>query len=153
MSCMQNKLVEIVLEDDVPKTNKSSISFDYENFIPEEKVQTKIEEVFNSFKIVGTVFDTYIIIEKEDKVYFIDQHAAHERQLYDKIMASVESNKVMSQSLFVPIEISLNEKEINFLAPSEPVPCMRILFLKKWKIDLGLKKKKSWKTDWTTAYT
>ena len=115
ISCMQNKLVEIVLEDDVPKTNKSSISFDYENFIPEEKVQTKIEEVFNSFKIVGTVFDTYIIIEKEDKVYFIDQHAAHERQLYDKIMASVESNKVMSQSLFVPIEISLNEKEINFL--------------------------------------
>ena len=115
ISCMQNKLVEIVLEDDVPKTNKSSISFDYENFIPEEKVQTKIEEVFNNFKIVGTVFDTYIIIEKEDKVYFIDQHAAHERQLYDKIMASVESNKVMSQSLFVPIEISLNEKEINFL--------------------------------------
>ena len=115
ISCMQNKLVEIVLEDDVPKTNKSSISFDYENFIPEEKVQTKIEEVFNNFKIVGTVFDTYIIIEKEDKVYFIDQHAVHERQLYDKIMASVESNKVMSQSLFVPIEISLNEKEINFL--------------------------------------
>ena len=36
-----------------------------------------------------------------------------------------------------------SEKEINFLALSEPVPCMRILFLKKLKIDLGLKKKKS----------
>ena len=35
-----------------------------------------------------------------------------------------------------------SEKEINFLAPNEPVPCIRILFLKKGKIDLGLKKKK-----------
>ena len=115
LSCMQNKLVEIVLEDDVPKTNKSLISFDYENFVPEEKIQTKIEEVFDDFKIVGTVFDTYIIIQKNDRVYFIDQHAAHERQLYDKIMEGVESNKVVTQSLFVPIEINLNEKEINFL--------------------------------------
>lgn len=34
------------------------------------------------------------------------------------------------------------EKEINFLAPSKTVPCVRILFLKKWKIDLGFKEKK-----------
>ena len=68
-SCMQNKLVEIVLEDEVPKTNKSSISFDYENFIPKENIQTKIEDVFDNFKIVGTIFDTYIIIEKENNIY------------------------------------------------------------------------------------
>lgn len=39
------------------------------------------------------------------------------------------------------------EKEINFLAPSKTVPCVRILFLKKWKIDLGFKEKKKKKVE------
>lgn len=111
-SCMQNKLVEIALEDKQETNNNVSYSFkEFNNF----KEQVKVDEVFHNFIVVGTLFNTYIIIQKEDSVYFIDQHAAHERQLYDKIMESVSKNEVSSQPLFMPIIINLNDKEIDFI--------------------------------------
>lgn len=111
-SCMQNKLVEIALEDKQETNNNLSYSFkEFNNF----KEQIKVDEVFHNFIVVGTLFNTYIIIQKEDSVYFIDQHAAHERQLYDKIMERVSKNEVSSQPLFMPIIINLNDKEIDFI--------------------------------------
>lgn len=111
-SCMQNKLVEIALEDKQETNNNVTYDFtEFNNF----KEQIKVDEVFHNFIVVGTLFNTYIIIQKGDSVYFIDQHAAHERQLYDKIMESVSKNEVSSQPLFMPIIINLNDKEIDFI--------------------------------------
>lgn len=118
-SCMQNKLVEIALEDKKQETN-NNLSYDFKNLNNFKNFnnfteQVKVDEVFHNFIVVGTLFNTYIIIQKEDSVYFIDQHAAHERQLYDKIMESVSKNEVSSQPLFMPIIINLNDKEIDFI--------------------------------------
>lgn len=117
-SCEPNKLVEIALGDE-NKQVKQEVN--YENLYSKLPVneQTKVEEVFNNFEIIGVIFNTYIILQKGEFVYFIDQHAAHERQLYDKIMESVSKNEVTSQSLFMPIEIELNDKEINFLTENQ----------------------------------
>lgn len=117
-SCEPNKLVEIALGDE-NKQVKQEVN--YENLYSKLPVneQTKVEEVFNNFEIIGVIFNTYIILQKGEFVYFIDQHAAHERQLYDKIMESVSKNEITSQSLFMPIEIELNDKEINFLTENQ----------------------------------
>ncbi len=114
-----SKLVEIAIEENEKIKPEEPVS--QQNFATSLPVneQTKVEEVFNHFEIIGVIFNTYIILQKGEFVYFIDQHAAHERQLYDKIMASVEQNEVTTQSLFMPIEIGINEKESSFLTENQ----------------------------------
>ncbi|MBP9758195.1 DNA mismatch repair endonuclease MutL [Candidatus Dojkabacteria bacterium] len=59
------------------------------------------------------IFDTYLIIEKEEKIIFIDQHAAHERINYEKFLRQLKENKkVQTQSLLLPIEVILDEDTI-----------------------------------------
>ncbi|MDD4110995.1 MAG: DNA mismatch repair endonuclease MutL [Clostridia bacterium] len=77
--------------------------------------QNKIEEVFDKFKIVGVIFNTYILIEKDDLFFIIDQHAAHERQLYDKIMLEMNSNEISTQTMLAPFLLHVNNKEKDFI--------------------------------------
>ena len=67
--------------------------------------------VKDEMKILGTLFATYIVVEYDDKAYFIDQHAAHERTLYDKLISSVEEAKLIKQPLLVPFEEKLNSAD------------------------------------------
>lgn len=68
-----------------------------------------------SLKIVGTCFNTYIIVENHDSIFFIDQHAGHERLLYDKFKASFEKDDLAVQSLLVPYVLNTNYLESNFI--------------------------------------
>lgn len=107
-----SKLVEIVLNNE----NKAIIGKIETPEIKEDLAsQTKIENVFESYEIVGTLFKTYIILQKDDNIFLIDQHAAHERQRYDKIMQGLNAGKVLSQNLLVPTILKFNEKELEFL--------------------------------------
>ncbi len=69
-------------------------------------------------KIVGVVFKTYIITEYGDSLYIIDQHAMHERQLYEKIKKEVEDKSVIKQDLLVPYEFNLLPKDAEKFALS-----------------------------------
>ncbi len=60
-------------------------------------------------RIVGQIFATYIIVEKENEVYLIDQHAAHERVIYDKISAKMTPE--YSQPMLIPFKLSLTAEE------------------------------------------
>ena len=64
-------------------------------------------------QIIGQLFNTYWIIEFKDKFYIIDQHAAHERILYEKIINDYKTSKVVSQELLQPIifQVTLKERE------------------------------------------
>lgn len=62
-------------------------------------------------KIVGQLFNTYWIVEFKDKYYIIDQHAAHERILYDKIIDGLKEHKTASQVLVQPLIVQLSMKE------------------------------------------
>lgn len=75
-----------------------------------EVSQTK-EPIY--YKYVGQVFDTYIIIQIEEKMYIIDQHAAHERLLYEQIKANYFSKNSNSQILLLPILVELTQKEMD----------------------------------------
>ncbi|MGN1142621.1 MAG: DNA mismatch repair endonuclease MutL [Oliverpabstia sp.] len=62
-------------------------------------------------KIIGQVFDTYWLVQMEDKLYIIDQHAAHEKVLYERIVKEMKNRKVTSQLLSPPMIVSLNLQE------------------------------------------
>ncbi len=64
-----------------------------------------------NFKIIGRIFSTYVIVESEDGVFFIDQHAAHERLIYEQIKRSMEKHSVASQQLLPPVVIQLSHDE------------------------------------------
>ena len=67
------------------------------------------------FKIIGVAFVTYIIVESGEQLYFIDQHAAHERVLYDKFKAEIESGDLHAQPLLVPYTLNTSYAESEFL--------------------------------------
>lgn len=69
------------------------------------------QEAKKYHRIIGQVFDTYWLVQMEDKLYIIDQHAAHEKVLYERIVKEIRQRKVTSQILSPPIIISLNLQE------------------------------------------
>ena len=84
------------------------------NVVVEEQ---KIEDLLLDIKPIGRVFNTYIIAESKDdeKLIFIDQHAAHERIMYEKYKAEFENEKINVQMLMFPEIIELTDVEINNL--------------------------------------
>ena len=66
-------------------------------------------------KIIGQLFDTYWLIEFEDKLFIIDQHAAHEKVLYEKTMATLKTKEFSSQQLSPPTILSLTMPEEEIL--------------------------------------
>lgn len=69
------------------------------------------EEAIKSHRIIGQVFATYWIVEFGDKMFFIDQHAAHEKVLYEKIMKSLKEKQYNSQYVEPPLILSLTMRE------------------------------------------
>lgn len=66
-------------------------------------------------RIIGQLFDTYWLIEYEDKLYIIDQHAAHEKVLYEQTMARLKEKEFTSQMISPPILLSLDNQEVAML--------------------------------------
>ena len=62
-------------------------------------------------KLIGQVFDTYWLVEFNEQLYIIDQHAAHEKVLYEKTMATLKNREYSSQMLNPPIILTLNMNE------------------------------------------
>ena len=62
-------------------------------------------------KIIGQLFDTYWMIEYEDKLFIVDQHAAHEKVLYEKTMERLKNKEFASQTLSPPIILTLDAQE------------------------------------------
>lgn len=85
-----------------------------------DKIQAKQEftqETFvkNNNKVLGVIFQTYILVQSDSELFFIDQHAAHERHLYDKYMQEIENRDVTIQDLLVPHVINADNDMANFI--------------------------------------
>lgn len=97
--------------------------------ILEEKEASKLENIKDVsqtkepiyYKYVGQVFDTYIIIQIGEKMYIIDQHAAHERLLYEQIKANYFSKNSNSQILLLPILVELTQKEMDAVNENQEI--------------------------------
>ena len=86
--------------------------------VQEEIKVEKTEEkklFFHEYKIVGQVFRTYWIVEQGECLYLIDQHAAHERILYEELMNKFREEKVISQRMLTPLMLNLTPMETEVL--------------------------------------
>ncbi|MDO5521652.1 MAG: DNA mismatch repair endonuclease MutL [bacterium] len=100
-------------------TSNEASSLRTENeVIPQERLeQVKLfeeqpkEEKKPSYRIIGQLFETYWMIEFENKLLMIDQHAAHEKVLYEKLLHDYDRRETLSQGLLPPIVMTLNSRE------------------------------------------
>lgn len=73
------------------------------------------EENRPKHKLIGQVFATYWLVEFEDKLYIIDQHAAHEKVMYERFMKNYREKRQTSQMITPPVIVSLNLQEEELL--------------------------------------
>lgn len=69
------------------------------------------EEAIKEHRIIGQVFLTYWLAEYDEKLYIIDQHAAHEKVLYDKTIKDLKKKNILTQNLNPPIILTLGMRE------------------------------------------
>ncbi|MDF2866163.1 MAG: mismatch repair protein MutL [Clostridia bacterium] len=112
--------------------HKNFINIDFSNNLIEEKniekIPMEIKDIYIKdeiqmyksdeliYKYVGQVFDTYIIIQIKEKMYIIDQHAAHERLLYERFKENFHSKNKETQMLMIPILIELKNNECDIIS-------------------------------------
>ncbi len=124
----ENNIVGDVKKREVAKETKEEAEIGEifeEIFIPDrprEIVKPKKEEpiepeehLLDNINILGQLFSTYIICQKDDKMFLIDQHAAHERILYEKFMNNYLKSEIISQILLDPIIVELNYLDKNII--------------------------------------
>ena len=82
------------------------------NFFEEKLLEPQAKA---EHKIIGQVFDTYWLVEFHDNLYIIDQHAAHERVLYERTLNSMKTREFTSQLISPPIILNLSMQEAELL--------------------------------------
>lgn len=109
------------LQEDV---NYNATANSISNITNNKMVQRELTEEYDNFlsevakpkhKIIGQVFDTYWIVEYNDKMYIIDQHAAHEKVMFESLMNKLENKEISSQMINPPIILSLSMSESQLL--------------------------------------
>ena len=103
------KVQENKLKPDVSKTEETVQEKPEQLNLFEEKLLSKESVV--EHKIIGQLFDTYWLVEFHDQLYIIDQHAAHERVLYEKTLQGMKTREFTSQYLSPPIILNLSMQE------------------------------------------
>ena len=73
------------------------------------------EEAMAKQKIIGQLFDTYWLVEYNDRLFIVDQHAAHEKVMYEKLKKQFEKKEFTSQAISPPIVITLSMREAEVL--------------------------------------
>lgn len=81
-----------------------------------EKKKKQQKWILENAVFCGVLFNTYLLYEEGDWVYIIDQHAAHERLIFDRLKAEMDARKVMRQPMLVPFILTANAEESAFLA-------------------------------------
>ena len=116
--------VDINIEYEEPEENSTAESKD----VPKERDIEKVvitdekdnENFIPNFKLIGEAFKTYLIVEIENELYFIDKHAAHERMNFERFKAQAT---VETQMLLAPVVVNLTKDE--FIAISENVELIK----------------------------
>lgn len=99
------KLPEAPSKDEVPKKEKGPEQLDlFDGKLLEPKARSM-------HKLIGQLFDTYWLVEFNEQLFIIDQHAAHEKVLYEKTMGTLKNREYISQMVSPPIILTLNQNE------------------------------------------
>lgn len=100
-----------ILNDDNADLLQTKEEFKQTEFGDVDKIFDNSDSIFKDYKIIGQVFDTYVLLSAADKFYMIDQHAAHERDGFEKLKKAYFNNERLSQVLMSPIVINLSHVE------------------------------------------
>ena len=73
------------------------------------------EEAIKKHRIIGQLFDTYWLVEYDKKLFIIDQHAAHEKVNYERLIKRLRNNENCSQNIYPPIVVSLTSAETEYI--------------------------------------
>ena len=98
--------------EDVENGKIAQQSIVSENKIDETHKTVNNAPVIPVYRVVGEVFNSYLIVERDDKMLIIDKHAAHERIIFEKNKEMMKLKEPSSQILITPIEIMLTSAEI-----------------------------------------
>lgn len=99
------KLPEAPSSNEVPKGEKGPEQLDlFDGKLLEPKARSM-------HKLIGQLFDTYWLVEFNEQLFIIDQHAAHEKVLYEKTMGTLKTMEYISQLVSPPIILTLNQNE------------------------------------------
>lgn len=102
---------------EVPRENPKEIQKETPKEIPEAEQLDLFEHRLLNPKtksdiiLIGQLFDTYWLVQFEDKFYLIDQHAAHEKVLYERTVKALEKKEIISQMVSPPLILTLNMQE------------------------------------------
>lgn len=110
----EEKLIEDKIEESNYKMTIQEEELDFS--IKEEKKEVPQEKKRVNFRVIGQVFETFILVERDGIFEIYDQHIVHERILYEKLKKQYYGKDISSQQLLVPIRIMVDprEKEIIF---------------------------------------
>lgn len=92
--------------------------------LPEQKAEDNFEEKmpkFQPLKVIGQFYNTYILTEGVDGLYIIDQHAAHEKILFEKYRNQIKNGEVVSQVLLEPAVIELLPDDFLYYSENESI--------------------------------
>ena len=104
-----------VANNDLAYTLAEQLTMKQKEVMPKVENAPELSLDIDTYKIVGTLFNTYIIVEQKETMFLIDQHAAHERLLFDKFKAEYERSIISSQPLLIPHLLEVNNQEAEFL--------------------------------------
>lgn len=104
---LSNKSIKEVNVGNIDDANPSGIKPSQLSFFESESKKY--------MKVIGQVFDTYWIVQLENEMYIIDQHAAHEKVMYERLLKESKANKLSSQMINPPIIVTLTDLEKNVL--------------------------------------
>lgn len=117
--------IEAEKNTDNSKTIKEDIFAENKKYIEElekkrliaqnESLEQQKIEIQRELKVIGQALNTFLILEDGIDLYFIDQHAAHERLLYDKITKDYTNGNVIEQPLIIPYTTDVSASEAEFL--------------------------------------
>ena len=94
--------------------NKATDNFTFPFDVKEQPRQAEIK-IDRELKYIGQVLNTFLIFDDGQDIYFIDQHAAHERILFDKFNERIKNNSIDTQILLVPYVFDVSNREYDFL--------------------------------------
>lgn len=122
-----NELSKNIIQDDIglkrynsiiqnrPSFKENITNIFSDNFLEFEELQNKNEKEEIKFNYIGQIFSEFLIVEKVNEIYFIDQHAVHEKIIYEKL----RNSKKTVQKLLIPIEFTIVDKNIEEIIDSE----------------------------------
>ena len=104
-----------VQETTVPVQEKTAPVQETAAPVQEKPAQEETPREIPSYRIVGEVFHSYVIVECEDKMLLVDKHAAHERILFEQLKAGLRQVAPTSQLLMLPVEVMMTSGEVEAL--------------------------------------